>query len=140
MKLTMLDAGAHENLAQHVVQFAGAITDRRSPFYDAISRNWKVSNSEGYALWFESRMKLARELMEMRAFSAKAGKIDDLPARQWKSPLQQAVQILKRHRDVMFAQNKWKARLSQLSSQRFPLPPIKANKMSLLVSSAFSAK
>jgi len=48
-------------------------------------------------------MKLARELMETRALSAKAAQIDDLPARKWKSPLQQAVQILKRHRDVMFA-------------------------------------
>ena len=33
---------------------------------------------------------------------AKAAKVDDLPARKWKSPLQEAIQILKRHRDVMF--------------------------------------
>jgi len=31
--------------------------------------------------------------------------VDDLPARKWKSPLQLCVQILKRHRDVMFADN-----------------------------------
>jgi hypothetical protein len=105
LKLTMLNAGLHESLAQNLSQFAGAITDKRSPFYNVVSPNWKISNSEGYALWFESRMKLARELMEMRALSAKAAKVDDLPARKWKSPLQQSVQILKRHRDVMFADN-----------------------------------
>lgn len=103
IKLAMLEAGSAESLAQNVVNLAGAITDKRSPFFAVISPNWKVSNSEGYALWFESRMKLARELMEIRAFSAKAAQVDDLPARKWKSPLQQAVQILKRHRDVMFA-------------------------------------
>jgi hypothetical protein len=102
IKMAMLEAGSAETLARNVTNFAGAITDRRSPFFAVISPNWKVSNSEGYALWFESRMKLARELMEKHAFSAKAAKVDDLPARKWKSPLQQAVQILKRHRDVMF--------------------------------------
>ena len=103
IKLAMLEAGSNESLAGHVTNFAGAITDRRSPLYTVISDQWKISNSEGYALWFESRMKLARELMENRALSAKAAQVDDLPARKWKSPLQQAVQILKRHRDVMFA-------------------------------------
>jgi hypothetical protein len=102
IKMAMLEAGSVESLARSVTNLAGAITDRRSPFFSVISPNWKISNSEGYALWFESRMKLARELMEMRAFSAKTAKVDDLPARKWKSPLQQAVQILKRHRDVMF--------------------------------------
>jgi hypothetical protein len=103
IKLAMLEAGSIDSLAGRVTNFAGAITDRRSPFYTVISDKWKISNSEGYALWFESRMKLARELMETRALSAKMAQIDDLPARRWKSPLQQAVQILKRHRDVMFA-------------------------------------
>ena len=105
IKLAMLEAGSFEPLAQKVTNLAGSITDKRSPFYDVISHNWRISNSEGYALWFESRMKLAKELMEERAFSAKAAKVDDLPARKWKSPLQQAVQILKRHRDVMFSEH-----------------------------------
>src|SRR5581483_1510497 len=103
IELAMLNEGSAENLARNITNLAGAITDKRSPNYAVISSKWKISNSEGYALWFESRMKLAHELMEMRAFSAKAAQIDDLPARKWRSPLQQAVQILKRHRDVMFA-------------------------------------
>jgi hypothetical protein len=47
-------------------------------------------------------MKLAKRLMEERALSAMVAKVDDLPTRKWKSPLQQAVQIIKRHCDVMF--------------------------------------
>jgi hypothetical protein len=98
----MVKAGSADLLAQTVATFAGAITDNRLPNYEAISPNWRVSNSEGYALWFESRMKLAMALLEKRAFEAKAAQVDDLPARKWKSPLQQCVQILKCHRNVMF--------------------------------------
>jgi len=32
----------------------------------------------------------------------KAATIDELPTYRWKTPLQQVVKILKRHRDVMF--------------------------------------
>jgi hypothetical protein len=102
IKLAMLEAGSVESLARRVTDLAGAITDRRLPSFSVISANWKISNSEGYALWFESRMKLAMDLSEQHEFSAKAAKVDDLPARNRKSPLQRAVQILKRHRDVMF--------------------------------------
>jgi hypothetical protein len=47
-------------------------------------------------------MKLAEGLLKERLRIEKALKIDDLPAYKWKTPLQQAVQILKRHRDMMF--------------------------------------
>ena len=99
---SMVKFGTVKALAESVTRHAGAITDKRSPDYKVISDRWKISNSEGFALWFESRIKLASQLLEERAFSAKAAQVDNLPARRWKSPLQQAVQILKRHRDVMF--------------------------------------
>ena len=102
IEMAMLEAGSVESLARSVTDLAGAITDRCSPFFSEISSNWKISNSEGYALWFESRMKLAMDLSEQHAFSSKAARVDDLPARNRRSPLQRAVQILKRHRDVMF--------------------------------------
>jgi hypothetical protein len=47
-------------------------------------------------------MKLAGPLLEKRALEARAGKVDNLPAYRWRSPLQRSVQLLKRHRDVMF--------------------------------------
>lgn len=101
----MIKYGTADLLAQSVAKHAGSITDNRLPNYEAISPNWRISNSEGYALWFESRMRLAMPLLEKRALEARAAKVDDLPARKWKSPLQQCVQALKCHRDVMFADN-----------------------------------
>lgn len=89
-------------LADAVSSHAGAITDDRHQDYKKICTNWRISNSEGYALWFESRMKLATELLQEHAAMAKVAKVDDLPARKWNSPLQQAIKVLKRHRDVMF--------------------------------------
>ena len=72
--------------------------------YSTISNDWNISNPEGYAFWFESRMKLAVTLMEELAIRSKVAKVDDLPVYRWKTPLQQCVQILKRHRDVMFTE------------------------------------
>jgi hypothetical protein len=99
----MIKSGSADFLAQGVAKHAGSITDNRLPNYAIISLDWRISNSEGYALWFESRMKLAMPLLEKRALEARAAKVDDLPAREWKSPLQQCVQALKCHRNVMFA-------------------------------------
>jgi hypothetical protein len=50
-------------------------------------------------------MRRADVLLESRALAEKVGKIDELPLYRWKTPLQRAVQILKRHRDVMFEKN-----------------------------------
>lgn len=105
IKEAMISFGSSDALAQTVAALAGSITDNRMDNYNVISDDWRVSNSEGYARWFEDRMKQAQELMEKHAFEAKAAKVDDLPAYRWKSPLQRCVQILKRHRDVMFAGN-----------------------------------
>lgn len=102
LKAAMVERGIDFDLAENVTRHTGAITDNRVPSYKLISPEWKVSNSEGYARWFESRMKLASELMQSRAMEAKAAKVDDLPAARWKSPLQRSIQILKCHRDRMF--------------------------------------
>ena len=101
----MIKFGSADLLAQNVSKHSGSITDNRLPNYEFIDPNWRISNSEGYALWFESRMKLAMPLLEKRAFESRAAKVDELPARKWKSPLQKCVQTLKCHRDVMFADN-----------------------------------
>ena len=82
---------------------SGAITDNRLWNYAVIHDAWLLSNSEGFALWFESRMKLAKAVMESLALRAKAARVDPFPAYRWKSPLQRCVQLLKRHRDVFFA-------------------------------------
>jgi hypothetical protein len=101
----MVRYGIDRSLAEHLTRHAGAITDNRLPNYTLISQTWKISNSEGYAQWFESRMKLASDLMQRRAREARAGNVDELPARKWKSPLQRSIQIMKCHRDRMFEDN-----------------------------------
>ena len=101
----MVGAGSEQALAEQVSRFAGAITDNRLSNYAIISPDWKISNSEGYALWFEARIKLSLALMEDVAIRAKAARVDSLPTWNWKSPLQLSIQVLKRHRDVMFAED-----------------------------------
>ncbi len=88
-------------LAQNVSELAVSITDNTDPEYRVETDNWRISNPEGYARWFETRMKTAREVINEREMSFKAS-IDTLPYYQWKTPLQQAIQLLKRHRDTMF--------------------------------------
>ena len=101
LKTAMVTKGFIETLAMKVADHAGSITDDRHASYSMVAANWRISNSEGYAIWFESRMRLAQTLLEKRA----AARLDSLPARNWNSPLQQVVQLLKWHRDNMFQKN-----------------------------------
>lgn len=91
-------------LAQRISALAVSITDNTDPEYAVKTDNWRISNPEGYARWFETRMKTAQQLINEREMSFKAS-IDSLPYYKWKTPLQQAVQLLKRHRDSMFKNN-----------------------------------
>lgn len=102
LKNAMVHMGSSELFAGKVSELTVAITDKESQFYGIISNNWNISNPEGYALWFESKMKLAEEFLKKRLWIEKNIGIDDLPVYKWKTPLQQVVQILKRHRDIMF--------------------------------------
>jgi hypothetical protein len=87
-----------------------AITDKRHPKYKVIDPNWLSSNPRGIAAWFEDRMRpiaqpRIKRLVENRAYAS----VDDVPAYEWKTPLQRSIQILKRHRDVMFKDSpEWK--------------------------------
>lgn len=62
----------------------------------------KYSNPYKYHEWFEKRMET--QTIEVRkAFAAKNNvEIDKVPLYKIKTPLQQAVQLLKRHRDIMY--------------------------------------
>jgi hypothetical protein len=80
-----------------------AITDKRHPKYTIVDPDWPRSNPKGFAGWFEGRMRKAaddriRKLVLKKAYAS----IDEVPPYQWKTPLQRSIQILKRHRDVMF--------------------------------------
>ncbi len=82
-----------------------AITDRTHENYRRVHQTWPSSNPKGYAIWFESRMDLGghatqrrRMLQSNRAYAS----TDSVPAYKLKTPLQRCVQLLKRHRDVLF--------------------------------------
>jgi len=102
----MMGSGVTEPLAQSVAELSIAITDNRELNYPTVSPDWNISNPEGYAKWFEYRMQQANKLLEARVSEAMVAKLDQLPAYRWKTPLQICVQILKRHRDMMFEKDR----------------------------------
>ena len=79
-----------------------AITDNTFPNYSQIAPDWSHSNPKGYAEWFRSRMK--KRVSAIRK-SLTRRKIDNLPEYKVKTPLQRAIQILKRHCDIWFDKN-----------------------------------
>ncbi|MBN2511873.1 MAG: nucleotidyltransferase [Sedimentisphaerales bacterium] len=89
---------------------AVAITDKRRPNYGIITRNWPTSNPRGIAAWFENRARpVAYIQIEELAKSRIYASVDKVPSYEWKTPLQRSIQILKRHRDVMFKNSpEWK--------------------------------
>lgn len=84
-------------------QTAIAISDNEHPRYPHVSRDWPRSNPKGYTDWFRSRMAESfKSRREGMALNIRAN-VEDIPDYKVKTPLQQAVQLLKRHRDIMFA-------------------------------------
>ena len=94
---SMVAAGQNRVLSENVTHYAVSITDDRHPQYRQLSNDWNISNPEGYAKWFESRMQRGESAIIMEK-----AQIDDLPLYKRKSPLQRSIQLLKRHRDRMF--------------------------------------
>lgn len=88
----------NEGLRQDVSSLAVGITDDTMRFYEFKPSTWMISNPEGYARWFDSRKKYTPE---ERLILEKA-QVDQVPENGDKTPLQQVIQILKRHRDSMF--------------------------------------
>ena len=87
---------------------AVAITERKS----ATSYIWQASNPDGYGDWFDSinrpfllaglHERKERILNENRTMFAS---VDDVPDYYVRSPLQVCIQILKRHRDLFYAES-----------------------------------
>lgn len=86
---------------EQVDKLALRITDRDLPNYkyETDSNQWLKSNPFGYAKWFEDRC----SVLTRRTVLLSEAKVGNVPAyKEKKSPLQRVVQILKRHRDIMF--------------------------------------
>lgn len=89
------NAGYDEAFSSLASQTTVAITDNRHKSYENICSDWEISNPEGYTEWFKRQMKISKEkyMLEKRA------KVDEVPVYKRKVPLQQVIQLLKRHRD-----------------------------------------
>ena len=109
--LSLMSMGVPAELARRAI----AIADRRHPHYDQITSALLSSNPRGFAKWFELRARQAadlrlRQLVEKKLYAS----VDDVPPYEWKTPLQGAIQIFKRHRDVMFHKNSAAAPISMI--------------------------
>lgn len=76
---------------------------------DDVGYSWTSSNPNGYANWFEERNRGAYLIVESVQKSSIAARyssiytsIDSVPNQLVKTPLQRAIQIMKRHRDLRF--------------------------------------
>lgn len=94
------------NAPSDLTDLSIAITDKKYPSYAVISDDWLSSNPVGFARWFEGRMRdIAAPRRASLVATRKYASVDQVPAFEWKTPLQRCVQILKRHRDMMFKDN-----------------------------------
>lgn len=97
----LIGLGVSPEYAQHAVGITNKEPDG--------SYSWKSSNPEGFALWFHDRMKTIVAFSEasereriFKANTAVFDSVDAVPPQLVRTPLQRAIQIMKRHRDMRF--------------------------------------
>ncbi len=86
---------------EEIKKIAVRITDKETPIYSTSikTEEWLKSNPDGYAIWFAHRCRTHNEVN--RALNMNS----IMPLNQYtetKSTLQRIVQLLKRHRDIIF--------------------------------------
>ena len=86
-------------------EMAIALTCLSHPEYRARTSNWPTSNPGGYGEWFEERMKVVAEKRRILLARALNESVEAIPTYRLRTPMQRAIQILKRHRDVMFGED-----------------------------------
>jgi hypothetical protein len=72
------------------------ITDRKL-------REWQPSNPKGYVRWFRGQMRVIFEQRRSMLAERLQANVEEVPEYRVRTPLQRSVQILKRHRDIHFA-------------------------------------
>jgi hypothetical protein len=80
-----------------------ALTCKSHPEYGQITPSWPTSNPAGYGRWFERKMhEVARAHRDQLVKEGRYDSVANVPMYALKTPLQQTIQLLKRHRDTMF--------------------------------------
>jgi hypothetical protein len=64
--------------------------------------NWPKSNPKGYIAWFFDKQVDIFQTFKKELAESKEVNVEDVPDYKVRTPLQRAIQILKRHRDVYF--------------------------------------
>ena len=90
--------GVIKNLAQTGI----SIIDNTMLNYDQISLDWPQCNPKGYAAWFKDRMSVQLVKQNRQMLEMSKAEVARVPEHGIKTPLQRSVQLLKRHRDIMF--------------------------------------
>lgn len=67
--------------------------------------NWPKSNPKGYIAWFFDKQVDIFQTFKKKLAESKEVNVEDIPDYKVRTPLQRAIQILKRHRDVYFLNN-----------------------------------
>ncbi|MGR3911341.1 nucleotidyltransferase [Burkholderia sp. SR8] len=80
-----------------------AITCWYDQNYNRKTDDWPGSNPKGYSDWFRERMKVVFNARRetLRLYEARAS-VEDIPEYRVTTPMQSAIKILKRHRDMRF--------------------------------------
>lgn len=63
---------------------------------------WTWSNPKGYANWFKQSMQAQYNLQKKELAEIRNKEVEDIPDYLVKTELQRTVQLMKRHRDIMF--------------------------------------
>lgn len=87
--------GLANTLGQDIAKSAILITDKDL-------QRWQRSNPKGFAEWFKSRMKVRFEERRILLAESLRAEVEAIPDFKVRTPLQRSIQILKRHRDIMF--------------------------------------
>ncbi len=92
------------SLSSEYVKDTIAITDNTTDTFRDITPIWPISNPKGYTEWFRTRMSITfyKHFSESSELQSIYASVESVPANRIKTPLQSAIQILKRHRDIMF--------------------------------------
>jgi hypothetical protein len=97
-----------KNFDTQFAETAIAITDNEVlPQYCQITEDWPRSNPKGYSEWFKLRMgetfeRRRREILNEMSAKGIQASVEEIPTYRVRTPLQSAIMILKRHRDMMF--------------------------------------
>ncbi|WP_029277851.1 nucleotidyltransferase domain-containing protein [Pedobacter borealis] len=97
----LLRLGVPEKYAKHAIK----ITDNRNSNYYDTTTEFPRSNPEGYALWFLDVMQVQADQIRNKLSIELKMSIDKIPEYKVRTPLQRAVQLMKKHRDQLYGDN-----------------------------------